>query len=101
MPTNALPMYEYPIGTLNHYQSENLQFVQGKLNVGSEQATPLIHQTLDYLNNLHTPAKLQIFDSPPGTSCSMIAAAQSADFVLLVTEPTPFGLHDLKLLWKR
>jgi MinD superfamily P-loop ATPase len=96
-PTNALPMQNYPIGVLNHYQSGNLQFVQGKLNVGSEQATPLIHQTLDSLNDLQPQAEIQIFDSPPGTSCSMIAAAQSADFALLVTEPTPFGLHDLKL----
>jgi len=34
---------------------------------------------------------------PPGTSCPVIAAMKDADFVLLVTEPTPFGLHDLKL----
>jgi MinD superfamily P-loop ATPase len=38
-----------------------------------------------------------ILDAPPGTSCPVIAAVKEADFVVLVTEPTPFGLHDLKL----
>ena len=40
---------------------------------------------------------LTIIDAPPGTSCPVIAAMKGADFILLVTEPTPFGLHDLKL----
>jgi MinD superfamily P-loop ATPase len=43
------------------------------------------------------PDLLTIIDAPPGTSCPVIAAMKGADFVLLVTEPTPFGLHDLKL----
>ncbi|MBW2515188.1 MAG: (4Fe-4S)-binding protein, partial [Deltaproteobacteria bacterium] len=41
--------------------------------------------------------KLTIIDAPPGTSCPVIAAMKKSDFVLLVTEPTPFGLYDLKL----
>lgn len=43
------------------------------------------------------PDKINIIDAPPGTSCPVIAAMKNTDFVLLVTEPTPFGLHDLKL----
>jgi MinD superfamily P-loop ATPase len=43
------------------------------------------------------PAKLTIIDAPPGTSCPVIESIRSTDFVLLVTEPTPFGLHDLEL----
>jgi MinD superfamily P-loop ATPase len=43
------------------------------------------------------PDKLTIIDAPPGTSCPVIASVKGSDFVLLVTEPTPFGLHDLKL----
>ncbi len=39
----------------------------------------------------------QIVDAPPGTSCPVVAAARDSDYVILVTEPTPFGLHDLKL----
>ena len=41
--------------------------------------------------------RLTLIDAPPGTSCPVIAAMKDTDFVLLVTEPTPFGLHDLKL----
>ncbi len=40
---------------------------------------------------------IQIYDSPPGTSCPVIEATKDVDYVILVTEPTPFGLHDLKL----
>jgi len=43
------------------------------------------------------PERITLIDAPPGTSCPVIAAMHGADFVLLVTEPTPFGLHDLKL----
>lgn len=54
---------------------------------------PLIHKVRAHTN----PAKLTVIDAPPGTSCPVIASMKGADFVLLVTEPTPFGLHDLKL----
>ena len=43
------------------------------------------------------PENLTIIDAPPGSSCPVIASIRGSDFVLLVTEPTPFGLHDLKL----
>jgi MinD superfamily P-loop ATPase len=49
------------------------------------------------VRQVRPPADLVIVDAPPGTSCPVIAAIRRADFVLLVTEPTPFGLHDLKL----
>jgi MinD superfamily P-loop ATPase len=99
-PAMALPMNAYPIGELTHFESANLQFIQGKLNVGAEQATPMIKECLTYVNSIQPSVKLQIYDSPPGTSCSMIAATKTADLVLLVTEPTPFGLHDLQLAVK-
>ncbi|MPM58554.1 hypothetical protein SDC9_105385 [bioreactor metagenome] len=38
-----------------------------------------------------------ILDCPPGTSCSMVTAVKKSDFCILVTEPTPFGRHDLEL----
>ncbi|NLK52650.1 MAG: hypothetical protein GX295_09450 [Syntrophomonadaceae bacterium] len=43
------------------------------------------------------PSGVTIIDSPPGTSCPVIEAIKGTDFVLLVTEPTPFGLNDLQL----
>jgi MinD superfamily P-loop ATPase len=44
--------------------------------------------------------KTIILDVPPGTSCPVVESVHGADFVLLVTEPTPFGLHDLRLMVK-
>ena len=54
---------------------------------------PLIREVRSYTK----PESVTIIDAPPGTSCPVIASMNGADFVLLVTEPTPFGLHDLKL----
>jgi MinD superfamily P-loop ATPase len=54
---------------------------------------PLIREVRTYAHS----DTLTIIDAPPGTSCPVIAAMKGADFILLVTEPTPFGLHDLKL----
>ena len=59
-------------------------------------APPLIKKVRSYT---HTD-KLTIIDAPPGTSCPVIASMRDTDFVLLVTEPTPFGLHDLKLAFE-
>ena len=56
-------------------------------------APPIIKKVRSYTD----PNLVTIIDAPPGTSCPVIAAMNGADFVLLVTEPTPFGLHDLKL----
>jgi MinD superfamily P-loop ATPase len=61
--------------------------------VGEAMSPPLIKKVLAHSD----PAQLTIVDAPPGTSCPVIEAMKPADFVLLVTEPTPFGLYDLKL----
>jgi len=71
---------------------ENL-FVQGRLNVGQVMSPPIIKKIL----TLARDGMVNIIDAPPGTSCPVIAAMKGAHFVLLVTEPTPFGLHDLAL----
>jgi len=96
-PTGSLPMIPEKMGELREYQSGNLHFVESKLDVGQEQAVPLITQTLRYVDDKFSEAELEIYDSPPGTSCPVIEATKDADLVILVTEPTPFGLHDLKL----
>ena len=96
-PTKSLPMIPKKMGELKHYKSGNLDFIESKLIIGEEQAVPLIKQTLDYVDE-NSPAKtIKIFDAPPGTSCPVIEATKDADLILLVTEPTPFGLHDLIL----
>jgi MinD superfamily P-loop ATPase len=80
-------------GKLEIGQAGRVQFVQGVLNIGEAMSTPLIRQ----VKAAAPEADLVIIDSPPGTSCPVIESVRQADFVLLVTEPTPFGLHDLKL----
>jgi len=96
-PTESLPMIPQKIGVLRHFQNDKLSFVESKLDIGQEMAVPLISQTIDFVEKNFPNNILQIFDSPPGTSCPVIEATKDADFVILVTEPTPFGFHDLKL----
>ncbi len=96
-PTGSLPMKPKPMGELKHFRAGNLDFVESRLMIGEEQAVPLIKQTLDYIAAGFPVDVAKILDSPPGTSCPVIEATKDADLVILVTEPTPFGLHDLKL----
>ena len=70
-----------------------VQFVSGTLNVGEASSPPVIRAA----KQAAPPADWTILDAPPGTACSMIETVRDCDYVLLVTEPTPFGLHDLRL----
>lgn len=74
---------------------QGIKFARGLLDVGEPMAVPVIHQ----LKKWQPPQNMEIsiWDSPPGTSCPVVESIRGADFLLLVTEPTPFGLHDLKL----
>jgi MinD superfamily P-loop ATPase len=96
-PTGSLPMKSKKMGELKSYKSGNLNFIESRLIIGEEQAVPLIKQTLDYVDANFSEDRITILDSPPGTSCPVIEATRDADLVILITEPTPFGLHDLKL----
>ena len=96
-PTKSLPMKPKKMGELKHFKTGSLDFIESKLIIGEEQAVPLIKQTLDYVDENFPKRTIKIFDAPPGTSCPVIEATKDADLILLVTEPTPFGLHDLKL----
>jgi MinD superfamily P-loop ATPase len=96
-PEKALVMRQERIGVLNHYRKDNLDFIEGILDIGTEQPVPLISQTIRYADNAIDENILKIYDTPPGTSCPVIEGTKNADLVLLVTEPTPFGFHDIKL----
>ncbi len=87
----ALTEINKEIGVISSGKSGKINFFEGKINIGYPMATPLIKN----LRNIHTEADIEIIDAPPGTSCSMINAVKDVDFVILVTEPTPFGVHDL------
>jgi MinD superfamily P-loop ATPase len=92
-PTDAVKWHNRVIGKAEHGQSRSIDFYQGVLNVGEMQAIPVIKalkRKIDRNKNV-------IIDVPPGTSCPVIESIGGSDYCILVTEPTPFGLHDLKL----
>ncbi len=70
-----------------------VEFVHGIIRVGEAMSPPLIRAVKEKIN----PEKIAILDAPPGASCPVITTVRGSDFVLLVTEPTPFGLHDLRI----
>lgn len=97
-PEDALPMKDLKMGELKNFDVTGFTFVESRLDIGQEHATPLIAATNDYIEeNYKDDDTIILFDSPPGTSCPVIEATKDVDIVLLVTEPTPFGLHDLTL----
>lgn len=74
-----------------------LAFGQGVMNVGQAMAVPIIRQLKKKAIPPDAAQQVVILDAPPGASCPVVESMRGADFVLLVTEPTPFGLHDLRL----
>jgi MinD superfamily P-loop ATPase len=95
-PENAITETPEKLGILEAGNTpEGINFARGLLDVGEPMAVPVIRQLKQW--QLSRSAGIVILDSPPGTSCPVVESIRGADFLLLVTEPTPFGLHDLKL----
>jgi len=92
-PENAIKETNRELGIIQKGYRNGIEFVHGKLRVGEAMSPPLIVKVRSFTK----PDKFTIIDAPPGTSCPVIASMKNTDFILLVTEPTPFGLHDLKL----
>lgn len=96
-PYQALPMAKHKIGEIRTITSGNLTFIESRLDIGEEQAVPLIQESHDFVNESYNDIQIQLFDCPPGTSCPLMAAIKNVDFVILVAEPTPFSFNDLQL----
>ena len=92
-PQNAINWKRKPVGKVEHGVVNGIDFFHGLLNVGEIQAIPVIKALKKKIDN----KKNVILDAPPGTSCPVIETINVSDYCILVTEPTPFGLHDLKL----
>ncbi len=92
-PTGAITEAEREIGTIDFGLSGNVEFVQGNLKIGETLSPPLIRVVK---HNLAADG-INIIDCPPGTSCPLISAVKGSNYAVLVTEPTPFGLHDLEI----
>jgi len=92
-PQNAINWKKKSVGRIEHGVANGVDFYHGLLNVGEIQAIPVIKS----LKKKVDKDKNVILDAPPGTSCPVIETIGGSDYCILVTEPTPFGLHDLKL----
>lgn len=93
-PEGAIIEKANPIGMLESGTARNgIIFSRGMLSISEPMATPVIRQLKRRVPQ--NESQIKIFDAPPGASCSVVETISGADFVLLVTEPTPFGLHDL------
>lgn len=92
-PTKAITEKDRRIGEVEVVQAGHISLVQGRIDVGVAMAPPVIRAVKERLDG----QSMAILDAPPGTSCPVIATIKDTDLVILVTEPTPFGLHDLGL----
>ena len=92
-PENAIKEIGRKIGVIKSGYDGNIFFISGRLDVGQAMSPPLIRQIKKMIDHEQDV----ILDIPPGTSCPMVEAVKGSDHTLLVTEPTPFGLNDLKL----
>jgi MinD superfamily P-loop ATPase len=92
-PKNAVNWNNRAIGSIYMGNVDDIEFYHGLLNEGEMQAVPLIKTLKTKINK----TKNVIIDSPPGTSCPVIESINGSDYCILVTEPTPFGFHDLKI----
>lgn len=92
-PAGAIKTKPLSIGQIEFGKAGNIDFVSGKLRIGNVRTPSVIREVKKCIKE----GCLTIIDVPPGTSCPVVEAVKGTDFVLLVTEPTPFGLNDLKL----
>ncbi len=92
-PQQAINEIPRPTGNIRSGKTAGLNFVEGILNIGEAMAPPVIRQVKNEGQN----SEIVIRDVPPGTSCPVVESIKGSDYCLLVTEPTPFGINDLKL----
>ena len=89
----AITEFERPIGKIHQSTIRDIHLVYGELSIGEPIATTLIQAVKKQIKS----NEINILDAPPGTACPVIETMRESDFLLLVTEPTPFGLHDLSM----
>jgi MinD superfamily P-loop ATPase len=91
----AITEHPQPLGVISHFETGiGNGLTEGRLKIGSAMQTMLIKEVK---KKVRDSAEIMIYDAPPGTSCPVVETVANADYIILVTEPTPFGLHDLKI----
>lgn len=94
-PHGAITELPHPIGLLEFGNTpDGIVYSRGTLTISEPMPTPVIRQLKQKVAANKT--EITILDAPPGASCSVVETLRSSDYIILVTEPTPFGLHDLK-----
>lgn len=93
-PKNAITEKNVEIGMVKKGVAEGVELVYGELNVGEPMSVPVIKSVKEQIKRYKTA----IIDSPPGASCPVIESVYESDYCILVSEPTPFGLHDLRIM---
>ncbi len=92
-PKDAIKEKRRKLGVIKKGVADGIELVYGELDVGEPMATPVIAEVKKQTKSHSTV----IIDSPPGTSCPVVESVYKSDYCALVTEPTPFGLYDLKI----
>jgi MinD superfamily P-loop ATPase len=92
-PRKAIIEENRRIGAVKRGVAKGVDLVYGELNVGEPMAVPVIREVKKQIKN----DKTVLIDAPPGTACPLVASVYKSDYCILVAEPTPFGLHDLKI----
>ncbi len=95
-PSDAIREHNEAIGTITRYQNKDEKgILEGRLKIGSAMQTMVIRSLKQ---SIPASEEVVILDAPPGTSCPVVETVSDANYIILVTEPTPFGMHDLKLM---
>jgi MinD superfamily P-loop ATPase len=92
-PEDAIEETPRVIGNIFKGRADGIELVYGELKIGEPLAVPIISKVKEQANQ----EGLVILDAPPGSACPVVEAVHGSDFCLMVTEPTPFGLHDLEV----
>lgn len=97
-PQNALHPGKRELGHILWGETRSAQFLMGRLRVGEAMSPPLMREVKAKLGTILQGSNADVvIDAPPGVSCPAVSAVMDADVIVLVTEPTPFGLYDLQL----
>jgi MinD superfamily P-loop ATPase len=96
-PSGAIHEVLEVMGSIERGWVGQMEFAQGTMNVGQAMPVPIIRQLKQWVLSCRRDGRPVILDAPPGTACPVVETMHGADAVLLVTEPTPFGLHDLRM----
>ncbi len=97
-PNKAISKGKKKIGTIYSGKAGEIDFFSAESEIGVEEESPIINALKNYIKNKEKKYNFVVVDTSPGTHCNVISALQNCDLALAVTEPTPLGTHDLKLI---